>query len=219
VANSTFANNRARGGAASGGKGTCAEPGHGFGGALFSLNGTVTLVNVSAVANEVGGGVANSGGGVADPDVLSFDDGRAFASISLGTNDAAASLTLQNTLISSNAGAQSTAGDVVLLAKAGTSTLLATAPNLMERQPKSMRDTGGALTPAKLVAETSGVRQGTVELQVSGGLYAPQAAASGLLTGDAATCQQAPVSGVDQRGVARSPSACTLGAVESAGRS
>jgi hypothetical protein len=214
ASNSTFARNRARGGAGSGGKGTCAEGGHSLGGAVFNLNGRVSMVNVSAVANDVGVGAVSGTATPVNPTVLSGEDGRAFVSVSLGNSGSAATLTLQNTLVSSSGDALSGAGDVVILAKHGTSTLLASLPNLMERQPKSLQENAGGGVISNVVLDAGGVRLGTVELQASGSTYTPGAAASGLLTGDAATCQMAPVAGLDQLGAGRSPSLCTVGAIE-----
>ena len=96
-------------------------------------------------------------------------------------------------------------GDVVLIAKTGTSTLQATAPNLMGGRSESTPERGGWRRPGQRGPFDLGhsPRDSSATGQRLG--FLPVSAAAGLLSSDAATCQQAPVSALDQLGAARSP--------------
>jgi LPXTG-site transpeptidase (sortase) family protein len=170
------------------------------GGGIHSQNGTINLTNSTFSGNSA----SNEGGGMSKLLGTATILNTTFAgnsSVSSGGNLAsyAGTTTLKNTIVANRTG-----GTSECLSNAGT--LTADNTNI---------DTDGSCDNA--VQKTS-IELSLGPLQANGGPTQTIALLTGshaIDTGDAATCVNAPVNGLDQRGISRPQgSACDIGAYE-----
>jgi hypothetical protein len=197
--------------------GTAAQVGNAYGGAIFNLNGTVELDNVTMADNTVTAGM-DSSVNTAMPMTSSTAgnaDGSSVYSLSDGTfTNPSSTLTLKNSILvassTSSAGQSSTTGpsDVYINQQDGQATLNAQSPNLLGTQP------GSAGMPT---LNTNGMAPGTVTFENAMSpppSYLIPASSPTVLSADPNVCQAYPVSSIDEEGNLRGNNVCTLGAIE-----
>jgi hypothetical protein len=191
--NCTLANNTAQGGNSNGAGG-----GNGFGGAVFNLDGQVTLLNSTLAANHISGGVGNNSGDAAGGAVFNLAFGN-----DIDTGDpVTATLVLNNSILANNSGGEDLTSNAINGKGSNTATVVGT-HNLV-------RSTGGTIGAGVVISHADPLLG---LLQNNGGqtpTLLPGAGSPVLGAGDPSL---APA--VDQRGVARPPSAPTdVGAVQ-----
>ena len=189
IINSTFSANMAAGGDAGLNAGfKQGNGGSGYGGALFNLNGTITVVNSTLANNSVSAGLGTVPGGADGSDLYNFD----------------ASVVLENSILAyPSAGAK----NLVNHAEKATATTTAVAPNIVMVYSNNSTFNGTPLSSDPLLdtlKANGGPAQTLAEKQGSPAIGA----------GSLAICSATPVSGVDQRGMARGTAMCDLGAFE-----
>jgi fibronectin-binding autotransporter adhesin len=190
VTNSTFSGNHADSG--------------GAGGAINNGNGgTLTIANSTFAANHASGGgaIVNTGGGTATVTNATFSGNSDGNGATGGTivNNPGGTLTLTNTIVAGSTNSSDLSGAI-----AGND-------NLIDDSSGTLTGSGNRVNQSALLSVLGGYDS-------TSQTFAPLPGSPAIDAGDDATCTAAPISGLDQRGIARPQGArCDIGAFESRG--